>query len=253
MALSKVEIERYARQIILKELGGQGQQALKNAKVLIVGAGGLGGPASLYLAASGVGHLGLVDFDMVDISNLHRQIQFDTQDIGALKTEALAARIQALNPHIECVVHTQTLTPENAGPRVADYDLVLDGTDDFATRFAVNRACLAHKKPLISGALGRFDGQLGVFCASDDDPCYQCFVPEPPEGIESCAAVGIVGAMAGIIGAMMALEAVKLITHAGPVLAGKLLVFDGLGMQSRVIGLSKDPLCPACGKIARPS
>lgn len=246
MSLSPEEIRRYTRQIILKEVGGAGQNALKSARVLIIGAGGLGGPASLYLAAAGIGEIGLVDFDTVELSNLHRQIQFETKDLGRAKTKALATRLHALNPHTKIIPYEERLDQHTASTRIAGYNLVLDGTDDFATRFAINQACLDHHTPLVSGALGRFDGQLGIFCAGKDDPCYQCFVPEIPRDAETCEAVGIVGAMAGILGAMMALETIKFITEAGPVLRNKLMLFEGLHMRSRVVHLSKDPKCKAC-------
>lgn len=248
--MSPDEIERYSRQIILKEIGGTGQIALKNAKVLIVGIGGLGGPAGLYLAASGVGQLGLLDHDQVELSNLHRQIQFSRDDIGKSKTDATGARLAALNPHISLVEHRVSLDGKNAANLIGQYDLVLDGTDDFATRFAVNDACLTTKTPLISGALGRFDGQIAAFENGGDisAPCYRCFVPHIPDSVETCAHVGVIGALAGIIGSMMALEAIKIITGAGTPLFGKLFLYDGLMAAGRTITLPRDPACPACGQ-----
>ena len=246
--MDKDQLIRYARQIILKEIGGAGQAALGSAKVLIVGAGGLGGPAGLYLAASGVGHIGIIDEDVVELSNLQRQVQFSTDDIGALKTTAMAARLSQINPHIHVREYRRHINESNARNIIQDYDLVLDGTDDFAARFTVNATCLDTKTPLISGALGRFDGQLAAFSMNGHGPCYQCFVPAAPPQIETCAAVGVVGALAGIIGSMMAMEAVKIITGAGMPLYGKLFLYDGLAAQARTITLPKDPNCPACGQ-----
>ena len=246
--MEPAELERYARQILLKEVGGPGQAALKKAKVLIVGAGGLGGPAGLYLAAAGVGTIGLVDYDAVELSNLHRQIQFQTKDVGIAKTGAMAGNIGTLNPHIKTVCHDMKLSRENTVALIKNYDIVLDGTDDFETRFAVNGACLAENVPLVSGALGRFDGQLAAFQNDVGSACYQCFVPRAPGNIETCAAVGVLGALAGIIGSMMAMEAMKIITGAGTPLYGKLFLYDGLAATSRTITLPKDPSCPACGK-----
>jgi len=246
--MEKAELERYARQILLKEVGGVGQAKLKKAKVLIVGAGGLGGPAGLYLAAAGIGTLGLVDYDAVELSNLHRQIQFKTSDVGISKTRAMRENFETINPLIDIKTHQLKLDRNNAADLIAQYDLVLDGTDDFETRFAVNAVCLETNTPLISGALGRFDGQLSVFLSDGNGPCYQCFVPAAPADAETCAAVGVLGALAGIVGSMMAMEAMKLITGAGVPLAGKLFLYDGLAGEARTIKLPRDPSCPACGK-----
>ncbi len=245
MPFSDDEIERYARHLVLREVGGPGQQALKAAKVLIVGAGGLSAPAALYLAAAGVGRIGLVDRDTVALSNLQRQVLYATTDIGRPKTEAAAERLAALNPFTEVVAHPVMLGADNAAALIAGYDLVLDGTDSFEARFAVNAACVAQHTPLVSGALGRWDGQVGVFTGQ---PCYRCLVPEAPPDAETCAAVGVVGALAGVIGSMMALEAVKLITGAGQPLAGRLLVYDGLNGRSRTARVAADPSCPTCGR-----
>lgn len=247
--MERAELERYARQIVLKEVGGPGQAAIAKAKVLIVGAGGLGGPAALYLAAAGVGRIGLIDNDVVELSNLHRQIQFETGDLETPKVDALADQLLALNPHLNIVRHHVRLDTENANSLIADYDLVLDGTDSFETRFAVNAACLSTQTTLISGALGRFDGQLAVFRQDHNDPCYQCFVPSEPPNAHTCAAVGILGALAGIIGSMMAMEALKVITGAGTPLFGKLFIYDGLSGDTRKISLAKDPSCPACSNL----
>ena len=243
VSLSDEEIDRYARHLMLREIGGSGQQALKAARVLIVGAGGLGAPTALYLAAAGIGELGLVDSDTVALSNLQRQVLYATKDVGRPKIEAAQERLRGLNAHVAVRLHPVMLTPSNASALITDYDLVLDGTDDFATRFAVNSACVAHAKPLISGAIGRWTGQVGVFLGR---PCYRCLVPEIPPDAETCAAVGVMGALAGVIGSMMALEAIKQITGAGEALVGRLLAYDALMADSRTIRLSADPACPVC-------
>jgi molybdopterin/thiamine biosynthesis adenylyltransferase len=244
MTFSDLEVERYARHLVLREIGGPGQQKLKAARVLIVGAGGLGAPASLYLAAAGVGHIGLVDPDTVSLSNLQRQVLYATADDGAPKVERAADRLEALNPHVHVEPIDVRLTSDNARALVAAYDLVLDGTDDFATRFAVNAACVAEGKPLVSGAIGRWTGQIGVFTGR---PCYQCLVPEIPPDAETCSAVGVVGALAGTIGSLMALEAIKLITGAGEPLIGRLMVFDALEGEARTMRIGAEPRCPVCG------
>ncbi len=244
MAFSDEEVERYARHLVLREVGGPGQQRLKSARVLIVGAGGLGAPAALYLAAAGVGHLVLVDPDVVDRSNLQRQVLYAEADIGAPKVQAAAARLAGLNPHVAITGVQARFEAANAAELVSGVDLVLDGTDDFAVRFCVNAACVAHGKPLVSGAIGRGTGQIGVFSGR---PCYQCLVPDIPPGAETCSAVGVIGALAGVIGSMMALEAVKLITRAGEPLAGRLLIYDGLSAETRTVRLGADPECPVCG------
>ena len=246
--MDNAELERYARQIVLKEVGGVGQKALGKSKVLIVGAGGLGGPAALYLAAAGVGEIGLVDYDNVELSNLHRQIQFETNDLGVDKVDALADRMAALNPHIEINRHKIQLDEDNASDLISKYNIVLDGTDSFETRFAVNAACLKTKSVLVSGALGRFEGQIAVFRNDGAGPCYRCFVPEIPPQAQTCASVGILGALAGIIGSMMAMETLKCITSAGQLLNGKLFLYDGLSGETRTVSLSRDPNCPACSK-----
>ena len=243
--MGEAEVERYARHLVLREVGGPGQQKLKAARVLMVGAGGLGAPAALYLAAAGVGTIGLVDPDAVSLSNLQRQVLYAETDVGRPKVEAAKAHLAALNPHVTVETHPVWLDPQNAGELVQQYDLVLDGTDDFSTRFAVSDACLAHGKPLVSGALGRWTGQVGVF---HGQPCYRCLVPEVPPDAETCALVGVVGALAGVIGSMMALEAVKLITGAGAPLSGKLLIYDALAGETRTVRIGADPACAACGK-----
>jgi len=244
VSFSDDEIERYARHLVLAEIGGPGQQRLKAARVAIVGLGGVGAPAALYLAAAGVGTLRLIDDDVVGLSNLQRQIAFSDQSIGDLKVEAGARRLAGLNPHVEIEDAAERLTTANAAWLLEGSDLVIDGTDDFATRFAVNAACVAGGVPLVSGALGRWSGQVGVFARR---PCYRCLVPDIPPDAETCARVGIVGALAGVVGAMAALEAIKLITGAGEALTGRLLIYDGLAGVARTVGVPADPACPVCG------
>jgi len=244
MPFSDDEVERYARHLVLREVGGQGQQALKATSVLIVGAGGLGAPAALYLAAAGVGRIGLADADEVALSNLQRQVLYATADVGRAKTAAAVEHLTALNPHTVVIAHPVMLDTANAQAVIADYDLVLDGTDSFEARFAVNAACVAGGKPLVSGAIGRWTGQIGVFAGQ---PCYRCLVPEIPPDAETCVAVGVVGALAGVIGSMMALEAIKLIAGAGEALTGRLLVYDALVGETRTVHIGADPDCPVCG------
>ncbi|HEX5775302.1 MAG TPA: HesA/MoeB/ThiF family protein, partial [Caulobacteraceae bacterium] len=223
MSFTDAEVDRYARQLVLREIGGAGQQALKAAGVLIVGAGGLGAPAALYLTAAGVGRIGIVDHDDVALSNLHRQVIYRTADVGRQKVIATAERLLQLNDGVKVEPLRLAVSADNAAELVRAYDLVLDGTDDFATRLAVSDACVTEGKALVSGALGRWSGQVGVFPGR---PCYRCFVGEVPPDAETCAAVGVVGALAGVIGSMMALEAVKLIAGAGEPLSGRLLIYD---------------------------
>jgi molybdopterin/thiamine biosynthesis adenylyltransferase len=244
MSFTDEEVERYARHLVLREVGGPGQQKLKAASVLLVGAGGLGAPAALYLAAAGVGTIVLVDPDTVDRSNLQRQVIYDDSDVGQPKAEAAADRLAALNPHIFVAGYEGYFDAGTADELVSGVDLVLDGTDDFATRFEVNAACVRHGKTLVSGAIGRWTGQVGVFAGQ---PCYRCLVPEIPPDAETCVAVGVVGALAGVVGSMMALEAVKLITGAGQPLAGRLLLYDGLAGETRTVKVGADPDCPVCG------
>ena len=212
MSFSDDEIERYARHLVLSEVGGPGQQRLKAARVAMVGMGGVGGPAALYLAAAGVGTLRLIDDDAVGLSNLQRQISFATADIGRAKVEAGADALTALNPHVRIESVAERLTGDNAARLIEGCDAVIDGTDDFTARFAVNAACVAAGVPLVSGALGRWTGQVGVFTGR---PCYRCLGAEAPPGAETCARVGVIGALAGVVGSMAALETIKLITGAG--------------------------------------
>lgn len=244
MSLSSDERERYARHILLKEIGGPGQQRLKAATVAIVGVGGLGAPAALYLAAAGVGRLRLIDDDAVSLSNLQRQVIFRHADIDAPKVERARAVLNELNTLVDVEAEGQRLTDANAAYLLAGAEVVLDGGDDFATRFAVNAACHALGATLISGAVGRWDGQVAVF--APEGPCYRCFVPEAPPDAETCARAGIVGAITGVIGSMMALEAIKHIAQAGETLAGRILIFDGLRGEARTVALAHDPKCPVC-------
>lgn len=247
MSLSKTEIARYQRHILLKEIGGPGQQKLKAASVALVGMGGLGAPAGLYLAAAGLGRLVLIDDDVVSLSNLQRQILYRTEDVGRTKLAAAADALAALNPHVEIVALNARLTSDNVATLLGGVDLVLDGSDSFATRHAVNAHCVAAGAPLVSGAVGRWEGQIGVFNAARGAPCYACFAPPGLADAEACDAVGVVGALTGVIGAMMALEAIKLITGAGEGLCGRLLIYDALAGESRVLGLPADAACPVCG------
>lgn len=242
MTFTDDEIERYARHLVLAEVGGPGQQRLKRARVMIVGLGGVGGPAALYLAAAGVGRLTLVDPDVVSLANLQRQIAFDTAEIGRAKVEAGAERLAGLNPNVETVAEARSFA--DVADRVADHDLVLDGTDDFAVRHAVNRACVAAGVPLVSGALGRWSGQVALF---EGRPCYRCLAPERPVDPEICARTGVVGAIAGVVGAWSALEAIKRLTGAGKTLAGRMLILDGLDAKARTVAIQPDPGCPVCG------
>lgn len=245
MSFSDDERARYARHILLREIGGPGQQRLKQANVALVGAGGLGAPAALYLAAAGIGRLHLIDDDDVALDNLQRQIIFRTDDVDVPKVERAAAALNALNPHVEIEPRRERLTGANAHALLGGADVVLDGSDDFATRFAVNAACRSLALPLISGAVGRWEGQVAVFAPGG--PCYRCLVPEAPPDADTCARVGIVGALTGVIGSMMALEAIKWITGVGMSLAGRIFLFDGLNAEARTVTLKRDPKCPACG------
>lgn len=237
------EVERYARQLVLREIGGPGQQKLKAARILMIGMGGLGAPASLYLAAAGVGSLVIVDPDRVELSNLQRQVLFTSSDRGRSKVDAGLRRLTDLNPHVETQALQLVVGPDNAQALIGGFDLVLDGTDDFATRLAVSDACVATGVPLVSGAIGRWTGQVGIFPGR---PCYRCLVPEIPPDAETCQAVGVIGALAGVVGSMMALEAIKLITGAGEPLVGRLLVYDALSAVTRTVRVAPDPQCPSC-------
>ncbi len=246
--LSREEVQRYSRHLIMPEVGVEGQRKLKAARVLCIGAGGLGAPASMYLAAAGVGTLGLVDFDKVDASNLHRQIIYGTPDVGRPKLEASRDRLVAMNPSVKVVLHEVALTSKNALDVLRDYDVILDGTDNFQTRYLVNDACVLLGKPNAYGSIFRFDGQASVF-AVKGGPCYRCLYPEPPPPglVPSCAEGGVLGVLPGIIGIIQATEAVKLILGAGQPLVGRLLLYDALQMRFRELKLRRDVECPVCG------
>jgi molybdopterin/thiamine biosynthesis adenylyltransferase/rhodanese-related sulfurtransferase len=248
-ALSKEEILRYSRHLIMPEVGMEGQLKLKQAKVLLVGTGGLGAPLGLYLAAAGVGKLGLVDFDTVDFTNLQRQVTFGTSDVGRPKIEAASERLSNLNPEIEIERHETRLTSENALEILKDYDIVVDGTDNFPTRYLVNDACLLLGKINVYGSIFRFEGQATVF-GYPSGPCYRCLYPEPPPPglVPSCAEGGVLGVLPGIIGSIQAMETLKLILGKGRPLIGRLLLFDALEMRFRELKLRKNPECPLCGE-----
>ncbi len=247
--MSDTEIERYARHLILREVGGVGQQKLRKSKVLVIGAGGLGSPVLQYLAAAGVGMLGVIDDDAVSLSNLQRQVLFDEDQLDMPKVFAAEAKLNALNPHITIRPYNRRLTENEAQDLFADYDLVLDGTDNYQTRALVNAACVAGETPLISGAISQWEGQVSLFDPANGTPCYACIFPEEPaDGLApSCAQAGVMGALPGIIGAIMAAEAIKYITGAGQTLAGDMLIFDALYGESRKIGLQKSAECSVCG------
>ncbi len=247
--LAHDEVLRYSRHLLLPEVGVEGQQRLKAARVLCVGAGGLGSPALLYLAAAGVGTIGLVDFDTVDLTNLQRQIAHGTADVGRRKTESAAERVAALNPHVSVEAHDVRLSSENALGLIARYDIVLDGSDNFPTRYLVNDACALAGRPYVYGSIFRFEGQASVFDAARG-PCYRCLHPEPPPPglVPSCAEGGVLGVLPGIIGSIQALETIKLILGAGSSLVGRLILFDALRMGFRELELRKDPECPLCGE-----
>jgi molybdopterin-synthase adenylyltransferase len=251
MDFTEEQIQRYARHILLPEVGGVGQLKLMSAKVLVVGAGGLGSPLLLYLAAAGVGTIGLVDDDTVDLSNLQRQIVHTTSSVGQSKVESAAATIAAINPEVTLIQHAERLTVENAPSIISDYDIVADGTDNFATRFLINDACYFAERPLVSAAILRFDGQVSTFKAHEegDHPCYRCLYREaPPEGqIPTCAEAGVLGALCGMIGSLQATELIKEILKIGESLSGSLVIYEGLGTTFRKIKVRRDPGCPLCG------
>jgi molybdopterin/thiamine biosynthesis adenylyltransferase len=247
------QIERYSRHIILPEVGGKGQKKLATAKVLIVGAGGLGSPAALYLAAAGVGTLGLVDGDVVDLSNLQRQILHTTANIGKPKVESGQAMLAALNPEVTVKTYPLNLGVENILGIITEYDLVLDGSDNFTTRYLVNDACFFAGKPLISGSIFRFEGQLTTLRPRDGFPCYRCLYAEPPPAglVPNCQEAGVLGVLAGTIGTLQAAEAIKEIIGIGESLAGSMLIYDALEMSFHKTRIPKDPACPLCGPTPR--
>jgi thiazole biosynthesis adenylyltransferase ThiF len=246
------QIKRYARHIILPEVGGKGQEKLLNSKVLVIGAGGLGSPAILYLAAAGVGTIGIVDFDVVDLSNLQRQIIHNTERVGTPKVESARRTVEMLNPDVKVIAYNTRISKENIMDIIKDYDVVLDGTDNFPTRFLINDACYFAGKPLVSAAMLRFEGQVSVFDFRNKEksPCYRCLFPEPPPPglVPSCQEAGILGSIGGIMGCIQATEAIKLILGIGEPLVGKLLIMDALSMDFRKVKLRKDPNCPLCGE-----
>ncbi|MEO7190297.1 MAG: molybdopterin-synthase adenylyltransferase MoeB [Vicinamibacterales bacterium] len=246
--LNHDEVRRYSRHLIMPEVGVEGQRKIKKARVLCVGAGGLGSPAALYLAAAGVGTLGLVDFDAVDFSNLQRQILYSTEDVGRPKLRAAADRLRGLNPNIRVVGHETMLNSTNALDIFKDYDIIVDGADNFPTRYLTNDACVLLGKPNVYGSIFRFDGQISIF-ASKNGPCYRCLYPEPPPPglVPSCAEGGVLGVLPGVVGTIQATEAIKLILGVGDPLIGRLLLFDALQMKFRTLKLQRDPACPVCG------
>ncbi len=246
--LSQEEILRYSRHLVIPDVGVEGQRRLKDARVLMVGAGGLGSPVGLYLAAAGVGRLGIVEFDDVDVTNLQRQVLHGTKDVGRPKARSARDRIHDVNPHVDVVLHETRLTSGNALDIVRAYDLVVDGADNFATRYLVNDACVLLGKPDVYGSIFRFEGQATVFCTKDG-PCYRCLYPEPPPPglVPSCAEGGVLGVLPGLLGMVQATEAVKLVVGVGEPLVGRLLLVDALRMQFRTVKLRRDPRCPACG------
>ncbi len=246
--------ERYARHILLKEVGGQGQQKLLSARVLLVGAGGLGAPILEYLAAAGVGTIGVCDDDTVSLSNLQRQVIFHTEDVGRAKASAAADFAARLNPGVEVFPLQTRVTHENALALVSGYDLVVEGVDNFETRYALNAACIASRKTMISAAIGRFEGQVSTFKPFMQPgvlPCYRCLVPEEPprEAQVNCAEEGVLGAVAGVIGALAAMEVIKEVLDLGEGLSGRLLIYDGLAATIRTVALPADPACPDCGDL----
>jgi sulfur-carrier protein adenylyltransferase/sulfurtransferase len=247
--LSVDEVKRYSRHLIIPDIGMAGQKRLKNARVLCVGAGGLGSPALLYLAAAGVGTLGIVEFDVVDESNLQRQIIHGQSDIGRPKAQSARDSIAEINPYVKVVLHEEPLDNDNALQIFAQYDLIVDGTDNFATRYLVNDACVLLGKPYVWGSIFRFDGQASVFWA-DYGPCYRCLYPEPPPPgmVPSCAEGGVLGVLCGSIGSIQVTEAIKLITGVGESLSGRLMIYDALEMSYRTVKVKKDPECAICGK-----
>jgi adenylyltransferase/sulfurtransferase len=247
--LSRSELLRYARHLALPQVGLEGQRRLKDARVLCVGAGGLGSPLALYLAAAGVGTLGLVDFDVVDLTNLQRQLLHGTRDVGRRKLDSAADRLSDVNPHVRVVGHEARLTSENALSILADYDVVVDGTDNFPTRYLVNDACVMLGKPNVYGSIFRWEGQASVF-ATPEAPCYRCLFREPPPPglVPNCAEGGVLGVLPGIIGSVQAMETVKILLGVGETLAGRLLIFDALRMDWREVRVRRNPDCPVCGE-----
>lgn len=250
MTLSPQEIPRYARHIALREIGGPGQLKLQAAKVLVIGAGGLGSPALMYLAAAGIGTLGIVDDDVVSLSNLQRQIIHATEAVGQAKTASAKVTLAHINPHTNVILHNMRLDANNAAEIIGAYDLILDGSDNFDTRYLTNATCVTLKKPLIAAAISQWEGQISLYHPATSGPCYACIFPTRPEPgmVPSCAEAGVMGALPGVIGSMMAGEAIKFITGAGQTLQGSLLIYDALWGESRKLRVERDPSCKVCGR-----
>ena len=250
MSLTEDQVRRYARHVILPGIGGDGQRKLLDARVLVIGAGGLGSPAAMYLAAAGVGTIGLVDFDRVELSNLQRQLLHDTEDVGRPKVDSARERLTDLNPNVDVHAHRTLLSSENAFEVLGEYEVVVDGTDNFPVRYLVNDATQMLGKPLVYGSIYQWEGQASVFLPGADTPCYRCLFPEPPPPgtVPSCAEGGVFGVLPGIIGSIQAVEAIKLVLGVGESLAGKLVLYDALRNEFTTVRLRWDPDCPVCGK-----
>jgi molybdopterin/thiamine biosynthesis adenylyltransferase len=253
VSFTEDQVRRYARHVILPGIGGEGQRKLMESSVLVIGAGGLGSPAAMYLAAAGVGTLGLVDFDKVELSNLQRQLLHDTDDVGRPKVESARDRLTELNPNVEVVAHRELLSSENAFDVLGGYDVVVDGTDNFPVRYLVNDATQMLGKPLAYGSIYQWEGQATVFLPGQETPCYRCLFPEPPPPgtVPSCAEGGVFGVLPGIIGSIQAVEAIKLLLGVGETLAGTLVLYDALRSEFTSVKLRWDPDCPVCGKHPR--
>lgn len=250
MNFTEDQIKRYSRHILLPEVGGKGQEKLLKAKVLVVGTGGLGSPASIYLAAAGVGTIGIVDSDVVDLSNLQRQILHSTPDVGRPKTESARETLEKLNPDVRVIPYQVRLTRDNIREIIRNYDIVLDGTDNFSTRYLINDACFFEKKILISASMFRYDGQLTTFMPTPESPCYRCIYPEPPPpgAVPSCQEAGIIGVLAGTMGTLQATEAIKIILGIGKPLVGRLLLYNAINTTLEEVKVKKFDDCPLCGK-----
>lgn len=248
------QIRRYSRHIILPDVGGKGQKKLLAARVLIVGMGGLGSPAALYLAAAGIGTLGLLDFDVVDLSNLQRQVIHTTQDVDRLKVDSAAETIKAINPDVSVNIHKERASSENILDIISEYDLVLDGTDNFPTRFLINDACVLAGKTNVYGAVFQFEGQISVFSPHQGGPCYRCLIPEmpPPGSVPSCQEAGVLGVLPGVVGVLQATEIIKMILGIGKPLLGRLMLFDALSMETFEVKLNRKNDCPVCGPDSGP-